>query len=138
MNREQLAIAHGAFDVVTGVWPLVSMSSFEKLTGPKPEAWLVKTAGVLIAGVGSVLAMAGLRKRVTPEIVTLAVATSAGLAAIDVYYAGLRRRISPVYLVDAVIELGIIGAWTYAARQDRGARGDAPGDAPADVVRGVW
>jgi len=130
MNRAQLAIAHGAFDVVTGVWPLISLRTFEKVTGPKPEGWLVKTAGTLIAGIGAVLALAGARKRVTPEMVTLAVATAAGLTAIDLYYAGVRRRISPVYLLDAVVELGIIGAWALARRE--------PDDAPRDVVRGVW
>lgn len=130
MNRNQMAIAHGAFDVVTGVWPLVSLKTFESVTGPKPEGWLVKTAGALIAGIGAVLALAGHRKRVTPEIVTLGVATAAGLTAIDLYYAGLRRRISPVYLLDAAVELGLIGAWACAARQ--------ADDGPADVVRGVW
>jgi hypothetical protein len=130
VERERLAIVQGAFDVVTGVWPLVSLRSFEAITGPKPEGWLVKTAGTLIAGVGVVLALAGAKKRVTPELVTLGVATAAGLAAIDLYYAGVRRRISPVYLLDALVEIGMIGAWARTARR-------AP-DAPADVVRGIW
>jgi hypothetical protein len=133
MNRHQLAIAHGAFDVVTGAWPLLSLKTFEAITGPKPEGWLVKTTGTLIAGIGSVLALAGIRKRVTPEITTLAIVTSAGLTAIDLYYAGLRRRISPVYLLDAIVELGIIGAWACAANSDV----VAPA-ASDDVVRGVW
>lgn len=135
MNRNQLAIAHGAFDIATGVWPLISLRSFEKVTGPKPEGWLVKTAGVLIAGVGSVLATAGARDRVTPEIKLLAIATSAGLTLIDLYYAGVRRRISPVYLLDALVELGIIGAWLYTTRQREE---DVEPTVPADVVRGVW
>lgn len=135
MNRNRLAIAHGAFDFATGLWPLVSMRSFEAVTGPKPEGWLVKTAGVLIAGVGSVLTTAGVRNRVTPEIKMLAIATSAGLTLIDLYYAGLRRRISPVYLLDALVELGIIAAWALAPRQESE---EAEPAAPADVVRGVW
>jgi hypothetical protein len=130
MNRQQVAIAQGAFDIVTGAWPLVSLRSFEAITGPKPEGWLVKTAGTLIAGVGSVLVLAGMKKRVTPELALLGAATAAGLTAIDLYYAGLRRRISPVYLLDALVEVGIIAAWAFAAPRSE--------DSRAEVVRGIW
>ena len=117
IDRHRLAIAHGAFDVVAGAWPLLNLRSFEAVTGPKPEGWLVKTVGTLVTGIGAVLVMAGMRRRVTPEIATLAVATSVELSVIDLVYAGVRRRISPVYLLDAVVELGLIAAWWRATRQ---------------------
>lgn len=117
MHRHTLAIGHGIFDVITGLWPIAHMRSFEAVTGPKPEAWLVKTAGVVIAGVGATLALAGARRRVTAEIATLAMATTAGLAVIDLIYAGVRRRISPVYLLDAAVELAILAAWADTARR---------------------
>jgi hypothetical protein len=134
MNRHQLAIAHGAFDIAAGAWPLISLRSFEAVTGPKLDGWLVKTAGLLITAVGAALTTAGIRKRVTPEIALLAIATSAGLTLIDLYYAGVRARIPRVYLLDALGELGIIGAWVLATREGT----DDVAPAPADVVRDVW
>ncbi len=112
--RHLVAVAHGAFDVVTGVWPLLSMRTFQAVTGPKREHWLVKTVGVTIAAIGGTLAIAGARRRVTPEIATLGIASAAGLALVDVVYVA-RRRISPVYLVDAVVELAWIAAWARTA-----------------------
>jgi hypothetical protein len=34
---------------MTGLWPLVSIGTFQQVTGPKTDLWLVKTVGVLIA-----------------------------------------------------------------------------------------
>jgi hypothetical protein len=118
-SLDRLAIAHGAFDVVTGVWPLVSLRSFELITGPKLEGWLVKTAGTLIATIGGVMMMAGKSARVTPEIEGLAIGSAAGLAAIDIVYAGFKKRISPVYLLDAAVEIGIVAIWLASSRRRR-------------------
>ncbi len=41
-----LALGHSAFYVATGIWPVLSRRSFEAVTGPKREDWLVKTFGV--------------------------------------------------------------------------------------------
>lgn len=114
------------FNIVTGVWPLISLRTFEAITGPKLEGWLVKTAGVLIAGVGATLVSAGATRRVTPEIALLATSTAGGLAAIDIVYAGMRRRISPVYLVDAALELAIVGGWMTLLFSRRGMRAAPP------------
>ncbi len=45
--------------------------------------------------------------------------SAAALAAIDLWYAGARRRIARVYLLDAAVELGIVGAWAVALRRTR-------------------
>ena len=108
-----VARAQAAYYVLTGVWALVSIGTFQKVTGPKTDLWLVKTVGVLVAVVGAVLDMAARRKGITPEIALLAVGSAAGLTAIDVVYVA-KGRISPVYLLDAAAELGLIGAWTLA------------------------
>jgi hypothetical protein len=115
---ETLALVHGAFNIVSGVWPILNMRTFEVVTGPKREHWLVKTVGTLIAGVGGVLTAAGMRRRVIPEIAALAMATAGGLAAIDVIYVA-KRRISPVYLLDALVELGFVAAWAGSLRSAR-------------------
>ena len=49
-----LCVTQGIFYVATGVWPIVHLRSFEAVTGPKLEGWLVKTVGALIAVVGGI------------------------------------------------------------------------------------
>ena len=107
---EYLSIAQSAFYVTTGVWPILHIGSFLKVTGPKTDLWLVKTAGALITVIGSVIGLAGYRRRVSPEIGVLAVGCAAGLAAIDVVYVA-KKRISPIYLLDALAEGGLIALW---------------------------
>jgi hypothetical protein len=108
--REWLAVGQGVYYAVTGAWPLVSMGSFERVTGAKREHWLVKTVGLLLVAVGGSLALAGARRRVTPETALLAAGCATALGAVDTVYAA-RRRISPVYLLDAVGEAALTAAW---------------------------
>lgn len=108
-----LAAGQGAFYLATGVWPLVHDRSFQAVTGPKVDVWLVKTVGSLVAVVGGVLLAAGLRRSVSTELRVIAAGSAAALAAIDIVYAS-RRRISPIYLADAVVEIGLVAAWGAA------------------------
>lgn len=121
-RAETVAIVQGAWFAATGLWPLVSMDSFEEVTGPKTDRWLAKTVGGLVAVVGGALVSAGLRRRVTPEIAAVGAGTAAVLAGIDVVYAA-RRRISPVYLGDAAAEGLLIAGWSSAARETEGDEG---------------
>ena len=105
-----IALAQGIFYLVTGAWPLVSIRSFEAITGPKADRWLVKTAGVLIMAIGAALTLAGSRKSVTPEMRLLAVGSALGLTGIDIVYVA-RGRISKIYLLDAAAELGLVTGW---------------------------
>ena len=108
-----------AYFLPTAVAPFVSRRAFESVTGPKTEWWLVQTVSVLVGAIGGVLAGAARRRRVTPEIAALGAGSAVGLAAIDVVYVA-RRRISPVYLIDAAVELLCAEAWRRAVRHDRG------------------
>ncbi|HEX9937755.1 MAG TPA: hypothetical protein VGB15_11555 [Longimicrobium sp.] len=110
-RAETMALVQGGYFAATGVWPFVSMRSFEAVTGPKTDRWLVKTVGV----VGGVLIAAGVRRRVTPEVAAMAAGTAAVLAAIDVVYTA-RRVIRPVYLADAVGEALLLAGWARAAQ----------------------
>jgi hypothetical protein len=110
-TRSSLYLGQGLYYLATGIWPLAHMGSFLRVTGPKTDVWLVKTVGVLVAAAGGVLAMAGARRKDSLELALLATATAGGLAGIDIYYAA-RGRISRVYLLDAVLELGLVAAWT--------------------------
>ena len=111
--EEPVAIAQGAMFIATGVWPIVHIPTFEAVSGPKTDKWLVKTVGALITVAGATIASAGVRRRISPEIRLLAMGSSLALAAVDVVYAR-RRRISRVYLLDAVAEAGLILAWLTA------------------------
>ena len=100
-------LTQGVYYVATGMWPLVNMRSFERVTGPKVDKWLVKTVGVLVTTIGGALLVAATRRRISPEARVLAAGSAAGLAAIDAYYVA-KRRIAPVYLLDAVTELALL------------------------------
>jgi len=112
-----LATVQSAVFVATGLWPVVHMASFEAVTGRKRERWLVQTMGVLIASVGAALAI-GARRGVRSETVALGVGSAAALGACDIVFVA-RRRISPVYLVDAVMEATFVVAWLVMRRLAR-------------------
>jgi len=105
-----LSLAHGVFNFTTGLWPVFHRRSFETVTGPKTDFWLVRTVGLLIATSGAVMGMAGWKKRVTPETRALGIGIAASLAAIDIIYV-LKKRISPIYLIDAAVEIRFATAW---------------------------
>jgi hypothetical protein len=106
----RLARLQAIFYIVTGVWPFVSMRSFEAVTGPKVDRWLVKTVGALVAVIGCALALASRRRQLAPELVLVAAGSAAALATIDTVYVA-KRRISPVYLLDAIAEIALLAGW---------------------------
>jgi hypothetical protein len=114
----KLALVQAVFYLATGIWPLLDIVSFQMVTGPKTDLWLVRTVGVLVAVIGAVLLSAARRRRVTEEIVLLAAGSALGLATIDLVYA-LSGRISAVYLADAAVELGLAALWLLAWRRAR-------------------
>lgn len=109
-----MAALHAVYYLTTGLWPLLHRSSFERVTGPKTDFWLAQTVGVTVAAIGLGLAQAASRARPpAPELRTIALTTAAGLALVDVLFVA-RRRISPVYLLDATAEAALIAAWASA------------------------
>jgi hypothetical protein len=106
--RKVLA-AQGAYYVTTGIAPFISRRAFEAVTGPKLDWWLVQTVGALVTAAGGALLSAAHQQRITPELLGLAAGSAASLAAIDVVYVA-KGRIAPSYLVDAAVQLGLLGA----------------------------
>jgi hypothetical protein len=102
--RRTVIAGQGIYYVLTGLWPLVSMETFEKVTGEKTDDWLVYMVGLLAFVIGTVL-LAGVR-RATPslETVMLAVFSTFAFASIDTVFA-LNGTISRIYLADAVVEV---------------------------------
>ncbi len=126
--------AQGVYYFLTGVWPLVSIETFQTVTGRKTDHlvtgresdhWLVMTVGILITAIAVTLLVAAWRGRNPVEVAVLAVASAVGLTAIDVIYV-TRQVILPVYLLDAAAEVVLIVAWAAALWKKR-----APADRPA-------
>ena len=109
----------GGYYVATGLWPLVSIRSFQAVTGRKfdnfetgleIDHWQVMTIGLLITAIGITLLVAAYRQTQSPELALLAISAATALAAIDIVYT-LRSVLLPIYLLDAAIELLLIGGW---------------------------
>ena len=105
-----LALLQGLYFFVTGIWPLLSISSFQAVTGPKTDLWLVKTVGSLISVIGLALLASGIHDNVTLEVFILAVGSSTALMIVDLNYS-LKGVISKIYLGDAIIEAVLILMW---------------------------
>ena len=110
MSTTRLARTHGVFNVAGGLWPLLHMDSFEAVTGPKVDRWLVRTVSLLMVANGLVQLNASRSPNGVGEARRVGMATAVPLAAIDLVYAS-QGRISKVYLLDAVAELGWVAAW---------------------------
>lgn len=117
----------GAYYLMTGVWPLVSIRTFKMITGEKTDHlptgleadhWLVMTVGVLVAAVALTLLTAAYRRTQALELAVLAIGCGIGLTSIDVIYTA-RGVILPVYLIDAAVEVVLIVGWVIALTKNR-------------------
>lgn len=94
--------------VATGGWSLVHRRSFERVTGPKDDYWLVQTVGALAIAIGASLGIAARRRTQQPETVALGAASciAFGLASVRA-----SQSESRVYLGDAILEIAFLAAW---------------------------
>jgi hypothetical protein len=114
-----------AYYLATGIWPLLHRRSFEAVTGPKVDFWLVRTVGLTVTAVGAGLALSVRRGRLSDEMRATAALAAAGLAAVDVAYV-LRRRISRIYLADAAAEVAFAASLARPGLRDLSPRPAAP------------
>lgn len=105
-----VALIQGIYFFITGIWPIFSMKTFLIITGPKTDLWLVKTVGLILASIGTVLIYAQTTGTVNPPIVLLAVGSAFCLLLVEFIYVA-KRVISPIYLGDAFVELILIAWW---------------------------
>lgn len=110
MDLSKIARVQGTFNVVSGIWPLVHMRSFEAVSGPKTDKWLVRTVAGLLVTVGVAQLRAARDADSIGYAKLLGIGTAGTLAAIDLTYAA-QGRISRIYLVDAAVELLLIRNW---------------------------
>jgi hypothetical protein len=117
----------GVYYFATGVWPIVSIESFQWVTGPKTDHlvtgreadhWLVMTVALLVTAIALTLLLAAWRGHASLEVRFLAVAAALGLIGIDVIYVA-RQVIAPIYLADAAVEVLLVAGWTAAWLTER-------------------
>src|SRR4051794_20382955 len=103
----------GFYFALTGIWPLISIETFQMITGRKTDHlvtgseadhWLVNTVGALVTANAVVFLTAAWSRRRSIDVATLGIATAVVLGAIDTIYV-VRGTISAVYLVDAAAEV---------------------------------
>jgi hypothetical protein len=108
-----LCWVQGIYFLFTGVWPLVSIETFQMVTGRKTDHlvtgreadhWMVNTIAALVISIAVVLLFAAWRKRASIDVALLGIASAAALTIIDIVYVA-RGVLSPIYLVDAAIEV---------------------------------
>ncbi len=107
-----------AYDLVTGMWPLLSMRSFEALSGPKHDDWLVRTVGALAVVIGGSILIAQ-RRGHQAAMAPLGLGSAVAFATVDVVGV-LRGPLRPIYLADAVMQGVFSVAWLL--RSGRGRR----------------
>jgi hypothetical protein len=114
-NRTSRALAsvHALYFLIGGAWAVLGKRTFEAVTGPKVDYWLVRTVGGLLSVAGIIIASAALRNRVIPEIRWLAMGTSGVLASVSLIYSA-KGRIRPIYLLDTIANILLIMAWIRA------------------------
>jgi len=118
--RHRVLGFQAAYYILTGLWPLVHFSSFELVTGPKTDDWLVRMVGLLVVLIGVTLAVAVRRAAVhTLEITVLAGGATLAFSFIDIWYA-MSGGISRIYLADAVLELALLAALISTSRSRPG------------------
>ncbi|MBE0429739.1 MAG: hypothetical protein IBX61_07675 [Thermoleophilia bacterium] len=110
MFARALAFVQGLYYFITGVWPIVHIDSFQAVTGPKEDLWLVKTVGALLIAIGIILLTGSGRRRLVRETAMLGFGAALVLALVDLIY-GLGGDISRIYVLEGVFEAMIALAW---------------------------
>jgi hypothetical protein len=96
-------LVQGAYYVVTGAWPLVHLPSFLAVSGDKAERWLVRSYGALTLAVGIAL----LAPPEGGSRATLGRAAALAIGLPEVWFVA-RRRIRPVYAIDAAVQAAFV------------------------------
>ena len=105
-------LVQAAYLIATGIWPLVHYRSFEAVTGPKKDAWMVQTVGAVAVVLGIAAATSDRQRSLV-----LSVGSTLAFGVTEVAPA-LRGRIRKVYLLDAGFQSALtLLAMRSASRQ---------------------
>jgi hypothetical protein len=109
-----LSITQGFYFLLTALWPLVDITSFMQITGPKTDIWLVNTVAVLLIPIALCFLAGAVLPAESPFVILIGLTTSPGLAFIDIYYTS-NDVIEWVYLIDGGLELLFFSLWVVLA-----------------------
>jgi hypothetical protein len=112
-TMRRMARVQGLVYLVSGGWPLVHLRSFEAVTGPKIDDWLVRTVAGILVAIGAAEVWADRRDEVTPPLAVAGAGTAITLGSVAAWYAA-RGRIREVYFVDAAMEAALAVGWAVA------------------------
>jgi hypothetical protein len=113
-NMRTILFFQAVYYLITGLWPLISLSTFEAVTGPKTDDWLVQTVGVLAAVIGVTLMLGTRRPQPHGETITLSLLSAFGFLTVDTVFV-FSGVISRIYLVDAAVQVLLIVSLATAA-----------------------
>lgn len=99
----------GSYYLLTGLWPVVHLESFETVTGPKDSIFLLHMVSALIIVVAITLLLS-LKNEKTRSILFLAVGAPLSFMSIEIFY---RAQIQWVYFLDFAVEAIILAALAY-------------------------
>lgn len=109
-DLRRLARMHGAFNLIGGLWPMVSIRSFERVFGTTVDRSVMRTCAGFMIGAG----VAQLRSSGTPRGAEnarrIGLVTSLAMLAVDLIYLP-SARFRPSYLLDTATEAGWVMAW---------------------------
>ena len=111
----RLALTQGTFNLLGGLWPLVSMRTFEAVYGPKTDKWLEYTVAGLLVTMGTTQILSHSEKQLQLSRV-LGIGIASTLLAVDLVNVP-KGRISRMYLQDAACEMFFLAAWARNASQ---------------------
>ena len=106
-----LALGQATGYVATGLWPIIDISSIERVTGPKRDDWLVRTVGGLAVAFGAGLALRADDARAARPF---GVASASAFLAADLIGVA-SGRLRRIYLADAAAEAVILAGWIASA-----------------------
>lgn len=117
-RSDPLVVAHGVFNIVGGLWPLVHLRSFEWVFGAKTDVFLQRTTGGLLVSAGAAQLASAAGPQGQAQARRIGLGTAVTLLVIDLIYVP-KGRIRPTYLLDAAMETGWMVAWARSGTQKR-------------------
>lgn len=107
-------LAQGIYYLLRGLWPLLRTSSAYSTA---TDIWLSESGGILTLVIGATLCLAAYRRVGSPEVLLMAFGSAVGLTILELVFV-FHGRISPVYLIDAFIQMGLVAFWVYGWRKN--------------------
>jgi hypothetical protein len=112
-SARTLELLQGGYYLALGLWPVVSADSFQLVTGPRTDLWLLRTIGLVIAVIGIALLSAVRRRSVALEMMIVAGGVAAVLGITDIINVSV-KAVSPIYALDSMAQAIFVFGWLRA------------------------